>query len=272
MKRLLCLALVLIISILSFSFSPEIRAEEDNLQIDTTLLAKLKLCVAGINQYSAEYDFNGDGAVNTGDLAVLKLRLCGRGDMISQLKFTSNGFVIEEKCGVTYIDSVLIVNKTYSLPETFAPGGLAEECEKAFNEMKKAAKKDGISIWIDSGYRSFGTQKKLYDSYVKRDGAAVADTYSARAGHSEHQTGLSIDVNNASTAAFNKTYKKVGEWLEKNCYKYGFIIRYPKGKESVTGYIHEPWHIRYVGNEYAEKITQSGLCLEEYFGITSEYA
>ena len=138
--------------------------------------------------------------------------------------------------------------------------------------MKAAAKKDGISIWISSSFRSYKSQKKLYDSYCARDGVNAADRYSARPGHSEHQSGFAIDVNSASTTAYDTIYKGVGEWLKEHCFEYGFIIRYPEGKESITGYKHEPWHIRYVGTDLALLLKQNGQTLEEYLGITSRYA
>ncbi len=272
MKRLLSVVLALILSLSLFSFPLKAETDEASPAIDTTLLAQLKLFLAGINETIIGCDFNSDNAVNTLDLSILKLKLAGNEEIIPMLNFTKNGYIIEEKAGVTYIDGILVVNKTYGLPQDYAPEKIVDECQKAFDEMKKGAKEDGISIWISSGYRSYGTQKTLYDNYCKSDGVLNADTYSARPGYSEHQTGLAIDVNKASSAAYQTTYKKVGEWLEENCWDYGFIIRYPKGKEHITGYIHEPWHVRYVGKEYARKIKESGLCLEEYFGIESKYA
>ena len=184
---------------------------------------------------------------------------------------TSKGYTIKEVNGITYIDGVLIVNKTYSLPSRYNPG-LYSACSRAFNKMKAAAANDGISIWISSGFRNYNTQKHLYDYYCQRDGSAAADSYSARPGHSEHQSGMSIDVNSASTGDYNGIYKKVGEWLAEHCWEYGFIIRYPQGKEAVTGYRYEPWHIRYVGTELSMKLKNSGQTLEEYFGITSSYS
>ena len=172
------------------------------------------------------------------------------------------------KNGVTYVNGVLIVNKTYSIPSTYNPGGLTAETSKAFKQMQAAAKKSGISLWVCSGFRSYSYQKSLYNSYVARDGKAAADRYSARPGHSEHQTGLALDVNRASSSFDNS---KEAKWLAAHCAEYGFIIRYPKGKESVTGYKYESWHVRYVGKDLAKKVTASGLTLEEYFGITSHY-
>lgn len=170
--------------------------------------------------------------------------------------------------GMSFVDGVLLANKTYSLPASYDPKGLTKETSAAFKKMQTAAYKDGISLWVCSGYRSYYDQKYLYDMYCNRDGKAAADKYSARPGYSDHQTGMAIDVNNASDS-FGGT--REAKWLANNCAKYGFIIRYPKGKEAYTGYQYEPWHIRYVGTPLAQNITNSGLSLEEYFGITSQY-
>ncbi len=182
--------------------------------------------------------------------------------------YTEKGYMIELIDGKTYVDGVLIANKTYSLPSDYNPGGLLPECEEAFALMQKAAAKKGLNIYISSGFRSYSSQKSIYSRYVNRDGRALADTYSARPGHSEHQTGLAIDLNTI-TQSFGKT--KEGRWVAEHCHEYGFILRYPEGKSHITGYCFEPWHLRYVGVETATKIAQSGLCLEEYYGITSQY-
>ena len=121
-----------------------------------------------------------------------------------------------------------------------------------------------------SAYRSYKTQKALFDYYVKRDGYAKARTYSAIPGTSEHQTGLAIDVSGsngkcAAASCFANT--KEASWLKKNCGKYGFIIRYPKGKEKITGYKYEPWHLRYVGN-ISTPIQTNGITLEEYLHVS----
>ncbi len=176
--------------------------------------------------------------------------------------------VIENVDGFTYVNGILIANKTYSLPKGYDPRGLHPDASGAFSEMQAAAKADGISIKIISGYRSYSHQKSTYENYCKRDGQAAADRYSARPGNSEHQTGLAMDINSLKTS-FGKT--ETGVWLAEHCAEYGFIIRYPEGKEEKTGFMYEPWHIRYVGKELAAKITASGLCLEEFLGITSVY-
>lgn len=176
---------------------------------------------------------------------------------------------ITVKDGITYVNGVLIANKTYALPSTYAPGGLLPEFNTAFAKMQAAAKQDGMSLSICSGYRSYSYQAQLYNNYVARDGKAKADTYSARPGHSEHQSGLAADINYAGDW-FNTTPE--AKWLAENCYKYGFIIRYPKGKDDITGYKYEGWHIRYLGDELAGLVHDSGLTLEEYFSIDSKYS
>lgn len=182
---------------------------------------------------------------------------------------TSKGFKGVTKNGVTYIEGYLVVNKTYTLPSSYG-NGLTNATIEAFNKMQAVAKVDGLNIYISSGFRSYSYQKTLYNNYVNRDGVTVADTYSARAGHSEHQSGLAFDVNTINDSFANT---EEGKWLNDNCYKYGFILRYPKGKSDETGYQYEPWHFRYVGVELAEKLYNNGnwITVEDYFGITSRY-
>lgn len=198
---------------------------------------------------------------------------------------TSKGFTIEKKDGVTYVDGHIIANKTYPLPSSYVPknthtdAGNQKYCQTcivndawdAWTLMKADATSLGLNIWIQSGYRSYEAQKGLYDKYVSRDGKLAADTYSARPGHSEHQTGYAFDLNSI-TDAFANTNE--GKWVNENAYKYGFIIRYPKGKEDITGYKYESWHLRYVGKDLAEKLYNNGdwITMEEYFGITSKYS
>lgn len=174
--------------------------------------------------------------------------------------------VVED--GVTYVDGILIANKTYALPSSYAPGDLLPEVYEAFYELQAAARSDGLSIYISSGYRSYDLQNSLYSRYCDRDGQAAADRYSARPGHSEHQTGLAMDVNEISDA-FIGTPEAL--WLQDHAHEYGFIIRYMKDKEDITGYKYEPWHLRYLGVDIATDVYESGLCLEEYLGIDSVY-
>ncbi|MBO5103762.1 MAG: D-alanyl-D-alanine carboxypeptidase family protein [Ruminococcus sp.] len=181
-------------------------------------------------------------------------------------KFSPNR--VEVIDGVTYIDGILIANKSYGLPVNYNPNGLTAETQKAFNEMASDASKDGLCLCVYSGFRSYIYQQQIYNNYVSLYGQVTADTFSARAGHSEHQTGLAIDVNCADDS-FDGTPEAL--WLAENSWKYGFIIRYPKGKQDITGYKYEPWHVRYLGKETAEKVYRSGLTLEEYLGIDSVY-
>lgn len=169
---------------------------------------------------------------------------------------------------LTYFSGILVVNKTYALPADYAPGVNAE-AQAAFDEMQADAAAEGLNIYISSGFRSYDYQAGLYQRYVDKDGKEEADRYSARPGHSEHQTGLAFDLNSIDESFANT---KEGKWVLRNCYKYGFIIRYPADKEDITGYKWEPWHIRYLGKETAQSVYDSGLCLEEYLGITSQYA
>ena len=192
--------------------------------------------------------------------------------------------IITDDNGLTYVDGILIVNKSYSLPKDYEPINtyqkikndkqcefcLDKEVYKKYNEMYADASSLGLNIWIQSGYRSYKYQKKLYNDYVEKDGKKEADKYSARAGHSEHQTGLAFDLNSVDDD-FSNTDE--GRWVHNNCYKYGFVLRYPKGKEEFTGYKYESWHLRYVGEKLATKLYNDGdwITLEEYFNLKSEY-
>lgn len=163
----------------------------------------------------------------------------------------------------TYINGILLVNKKYPLPKDYAPG-LNSEALSAFNKMKADAAASGLNLYLSSGYRSYSEQSSIYSNFVRIYGKERADKFSAVPGHSEHQTGLAIDLN-----SIDDSFKNTPEcsWVEQNCYKYGFIIRYQQGKEHLTGYQYEPWHIRYVGIDHAKNIYNSGKCLEEYLGL-----
>lgn len=133
-----------------------------------------------------------------------------------------------------------------------------------------AAAANRVSIKLSSGYRSEALQKQFYDSYVARDGQAAADTYSARPGTSEHQTGLAVDIiNTAGTCSLETCFGDLpeGQWLAAHAHEYGFIIRYPEGKQDITGYQYEPWHIRYVGTDLAQELYTTNLTMEEFFNV-----
>ncbi|MCC8111120.1 MAG: D-alanyl-D-alanine carboxypeptidase family protein [Ruminococcus sp.] len=175
---------------------------------------------------------------------------------------------LEEVDGCTYIDSILIVNKSYCVPENYDPG-LYDEVAEAFEQMKADAAEEGLNLYIGSSYRDYAYQVEIYNNYSELYGSEMADTFSARPGYSEHQSGYVIDCNTIDDA-FGDTDEAV--WLAEHCAEYGFIIRYLEGKEDITGYKYEPWHIRYVGVEVATEITELGLTLEEYLGVDSVYA
>lgn len=188
---------------------------------------------------------------------------------------------------VTNPDHVVVfVNKQRSLPDGYEPDHLVQpdvpfsfegESEKklmqepaarALEQLFAQAEADGITLRAVSGYRSYATQKFLFNYYIETYGEEYAHRYSAFPGTSEHQTGLAMDVsspsvNNQLTDEFGSTEE--GKWLQENCANFGFIIRYPNGKEHITGYAYEPWHLRYVGEELAKLIMSSGSTLEEYF-------
>ena len=162
----------------------------------------------------------------------------------------------------TYINGILIVNKQYAVPRDF--GGENTIANNALYELQNAAYLAGFDMPLLSGYRSYDYQKSLYESYVARDGEEAANRYSAKPGTSEHQTGLAFDVGEMSWT-YGET--AAGQWLVNHCAEYGFILRYLPGKEDITGYMYEPWHIRYVGVEHATAIMSQGITLEEYLGV-----
>ncbi len=191
---------------------------------------------------------------------------------------TKTGHLLKKIDGVAYVDGQVIANKTYSLPQSYVPALTSEdlgdafpvtpETRVAFLALRAAAQTEGLWLFSVSSFRSYDLQNWLYWSYVNRDGQAAADRFSARPGHSEHQTGLAIDINSCEDSF---EYTPEAAWLAAHCTEYGFILRYPKGKEEITGYMYEPWHIRYVGSrELAEAITAAGT-MEEYYGLTSVY-
>ena len=172
--------------------------------------------------------------------------------------------------------NLILVNKFYSLDKDYEPedlvkiesdytswgGYLKSDAYEAFKKMVDAAYEDDIVLYSVSPYRSYQTQNGLYEGYASSDGYTKADTYSARPGYSEHQTGLAVDINSTDDSF---VYTKEAKWLFKNAYKYGFILRYPEGKEYITGYQYEPWHYRYVGKKIAKEIYDLDITYEEYY-------
>lgn len=213
-------------------------------------------------------DINGDGFIDAVDASYI----------LSYYAYTSTGGTISfdewfsgnnvhDFDGLTYIDGILIANKSYSLPSTYNPG-MSPEALQQFEVLQTAAQNDGINIYFLDGYRTYDYQNEVYNNFVNWYGVEMADISAARAGHSEHQTGLAIDVSTDANI-FEGTPAAV--WIANHAHEYGFIVRYPKGKENITGYKYEPWHIRYLGVEKATDVYNSGLTLEEYLGIDSYY-
>lgn len=164
--------------------------------------------------------------------------------------------------GITYVGGVLIVNKKIALPDTYGPG----LDETALNALRKMRADSGYDMPVISGYRSYEYQKTVFQNWCNKDGEEIASTYSARPGHSEHQAGLAMDITWVDTD-YGDTEE--GIWLTEHCHEFGFIVRYQLGKEDITGYIYEPWHIRYLGESTARLVFDSGLTLDEFLGVES---
>ncbi|MBT2685757.1 M15 family metallopeptidase [Bacillus sp. ISL-37] len=199
--------------------------------------------------------------------------------------------VIQDSDGKNVIqnpqNTMSLVNKIFGLPENYIPADLVRpnvpfsfgdaklekslmrvEAAEALEKMFVGARNDGIELAAVSGYRSYGRQETLFDAEVNKVGEEKALQAVARPGSSEHQTGLTMDISSKTNnfnlnEQFGKT--KEGVWLAHNAHKYGFILRYPKGKEDLTGYMYEPWHFRYVGIKAATEIYENEWTLEEYF-------
>ncbi len=175
--------------------------------------------------------------------------------------------------------NTILVNKYNYLTEDYVPENLqtvdkkyssrtlqlVDYAKEAFEELSEAASKENYTVLAMSSYRSYQYQYNLYNRYVSTDGVEAADTYSARPGYSEHQTGLAVDVYNGKEDFTNFEKTKEYNWMQDNAYKFGFILRFPKDKVLETGYQYESWHYRYVGKEIAKYIHDNNLCFEEYY-------
>ena len=175
--------------------------------------------------------------------------------------------------------NTILVNKYNYLTEDYVPENLqtvdkkyssktlqlVDYAKEAFEELSEAASKENYTVLAMSSYRSYQYQYNLYNRYVSTEGVEAADTYSARPGYSEHQTGLAVDVYNGKEDFTNFEKTKEYNWMQDNAYKFGFILRFPKDKVLETGYQYESWHYRYVGKEIAKYIHDNNLCFEEYY-------
>ncbi|WP_413374938.1 D-alanyl-D-alanine carboxypeptidase family protein [Paenibacillus taichungensis] len=235
----------------------------------------------GTDSGSGDASTGGEGSSDAGNGATAEDPLMEKRS-ISALQTT-----IDAQAVVTNSEAMtVIVNKQRSLPEGYEPDDLVEpnvpfsfdgphekrhmrkEAAEALEKLFAGAKADDIELRAVSGYRSYERQVSIYNNNVKTKGKEYTDRVSSVPGHSEHQTGLAIDVSSPSVGnAIEEVFgtSKEGQWLAEHAAEYGFIIRYPKGEEGITGYVYEPWHIRYVGTDLAPDVVKSGLTLEEYF-------
>lgn len=176
--------------------------------------------------------------------------------------------------------NLLLVNKYYYLDHDFevelveqdaSYGSVGERMEietyAAFEEMFRAAQADGYQLYVTSGYRGYDEQEEVFASYMAESGEEYALQYAAKPGYSEHQTGRAIDVFTPGETTSSFASSPVAAWLAAHAYEYGFVLRYPEGKEELTGYSYEPWHYRYVGREAAAEIQRRGITLEEYVAV-----
>lgn len=180
---------------------------------------------------------------------------------------------------------LVLVNKEYTVAEDYYPQDMVEidgslstnqnlmvkrEAYEAYLKMLKDAQREGLNFSICSAYRSYALQESLYNNSLAVNGQEYTETMFAYPGKSEHHTGYAIDITSASMNwGLSQDFADYpdGAWITRHCAEYGFILRYPQGKEDITGYVYEPWHIRYVGADIAKYITEHQLTLEEYLGV-----
>lgn len=168
--------------------------------------------------------------------------------LVNKYNYLSNNFVPKNLKPIFNNNSIMLVDKAAD----------------AFEEFINGALNDGYTFIATTGYRSYSFQNQLYTSYVNKDGKEKADTYSARPGYSEHQLGYSVDLKDPNYSPSRLSAKDY-EWVKNNAYKYGFILRYTKDSEDITGYMEESWHIRYVGKDVAKDIYDKNITYDEYY-------
>lgn len=184
----------------------------------------------------------------------------------AKLKITKPERIAAPELGAqpTYVNGIMVVNKKHPLPVNYAPGEnltAGNAVRQIIADMQQA----GFDISSSySGYRSYSYQAQIYQQYAATQGQAAADTFSAKPGYSEHQAGLAFDIRHGNGTLV--TNGPAAEWISANAHKYGFIVRYQSGKEHITGYSAEPWHLRYIGGQ-ATAVHESGQTLEEYLGV-----
>ncbi|WP_149458428.1 M15 family metallopeptidase [Macrococcus equipercicus] len=184
---------------------------------------------------------------------------------------------VVNKGGVTKINNYVIANKVYGMSRDYNPGA-SSTMIRNYKAMAADAKKKGIILGIVGtqgayGFRSYQAQQTLYNDYINMYGFNYASKISAKPGTSEHQAGVAMDIrdnSNYGTLSTAFEYTLASRYLKANAHRFGFIIRYLKGKESITGFMYEPWHIRYVGQKGATAMYKNHVTLEEYLGIAGK--
>lgn len=204
-------------------------------------------------------------------------------DVITIINVNRNYEFYEKDIEMTDKSPTMIVNKYYLLNEEYVPDNLmiiptthswgeygsnqaTNETLEAFINMANAAKAENINLMVNSSYRNYAEQERVYKLYEDNYGKEYADSIAARPGHSEHQSGYALDIFSTDSTS-QKTFSQSSayDWLKNNCYKYGFIIRYPEGKENITGFNFEAWHYRYVGVDIATYINDNDITFDEYY-------
>ena len=244
--------------------------KKDKIEILSDIIAQKYFLEKNLDTYINYYNENKDKKLN---------------DIIAIVNVGANNEPYSNtKKADTTKNELILVNKYYYLDNTFIPEGVidaplslafddnqtTELVLEKFKEMALAADEEDLTLIINSGYRPYEYQEELYSEYEARDGVEGADSYAARPGHSEHQTGLAIDI--ITYGAKNNSFDQTDEfkWLDQNAHKYGFILRYPKDKTYLTGYDYESWHFRYVGIDAATKIKKLGITFDEYYAYFIE--
>lgn len=197
-------------------------------------------------------------------------------DIITKVNLNLDKEFYSEYVDIKNPDEItVLVNKFNKLSSNYVPSDLTalsyssaykmrKEAAESFDKLQAYGLTQGVSFYPYSAYRSYESQKIIYNRYVSYDGVKNADTYSARAGYSEHQTGLAVDI---KSTGYSELINKHYNWLKENSYKYGFIIRYIKDNENITGYQEEPWHLRYIGEQHATKVHDLNITYDEYYDL-----
>ena len=199
-------------------------------------------------------------------------------DAVTQVNIgLNNKYYTEIKDIENPADLTVLVNKYNALPADYEPDDLVslsngsqfklrKVAAEAYEKLIDYAEDNGVEVLPFSGYRSYSTQKVIYNNHVNNNGRERADTYSARPGHSEHQLGLAVDIRSKGYELKRLTPDDA-KWINENCSKFGFIVRYTKEDEFITGYMEETWHLRYVGKNIAEKVMNLGITYDEYYDL-----